>query len=404
MKKILIPLAVILVILLASLTFAACDKDDNGEVDISPNYTLEIFGIKPDKIVVTKAQIMEIAETKSVIYDENKPCYASDKTDKDNNPIPHTLKGVYLDDILEVYADGAVSASYSAMRLRDATGDYENVITSNVFNEEHGGTKMIVAYEYDGHILNKNEPSGALRAVFPNQAANTWVKMLKQIEFTDAELKPPAPSTITFMELLGEEYYGSFEKQVTTESEIFDYTYYGISLDKLFEAGLLNADQDDKMYIIAWDFISDGTNSFYREYTNWKSYEYYRNAFLAYSYSEDSDKVDLDLGPVFNGENISKGMSVKNTLAISVKDTALMSLDIAFERFDTQKNDKINLLDLLTLMNIHKEDGYRVFDKNNNHIDLTLEQVDSAYIEKTQSGYVLRIEQENISIYKISVL
>ena len=206
------------------------------------------------------------------------------------------------------------------------------------------------------------------------------------------------------MELLGREYYGSFEKQVTTESEIFDYTYYGISLDKLFEAGLLNADQDDKMYIIAWDFISDGTNSFYREYTNWKSYEYYRNAFLAYSYSEDSDKVDLDLGPVFNGENISKGMSVKNTLAISVKDTALMSLDIAFERFDTQKNDKINLLDLLTLMNIHKEDGYRVFDKNNNHIDLTLEQVDSAYIEKTQSGYVLRIEQENISIYKISVL
>ena len=172
----------------------------------------------------------------------------------------------------------------------------------------------------------------------------------------------------------------------------------------MFEAGLLNADQDDKMYIIAWDFISDGTNSFYREYTNWKSYEYYRNAFLAYSYSEDSDKVDLDLGPVFNGENISKGMSVKNTLAISVKDTALMSLDIAFERFDTQKNDKINLLDLLTLMNIHKEVGYRVFDKNNNHIDLTLEQVDSAYIEKTQSGYVLRIEQENISIYKISVL
>ena len=57
--------------------------------------------------VITKKQIKELYKTKPVNYTSYSPSYASDKTDDNGNPIPHTLKGVYLEDIIAAYTEGA---------------------------------------------------------------------------------------------------------------------------------------------------------------------------------------------------------------------------------------------------------------------------------------------------------
>lgn len=379
--------------LLLLFSLASCEPNQD--------YTITIEGIGPEAIEITKSQILNLSETKSVVYDQDNPCYASDKTDDDNNLIPRILKGVYLDDILEVYAHGVVSGSFSAMTIKAADG-YETVLTSDTYNPEHGGSKMIIAFEYEGIVLNESESSGALRAVFPDQPANSWVKGIKTIIFSDAALTPPAPSKINFLELLGDDYNGSFETTRTVGENTQDYIYYGISIDKLLEEGILEADEEDKMYLIAWDYITDGTSSFYREYTNWKSWEYYANSYLTYQCKIGEGEIeDLGLAPILDGANIQKGMSVKNTLAITVSSTALITLDIAYERFDLADEGKIDIIDILDLVNMYDEEGeYVVFDTNDQEYNLTSETLSQAELVNEEGVYTLHYGEDSTLIIK----
>lgn len=400
-----IHIIIVLMILIALIGIVGCNKNnnDNNEVDLSLDYTLVIEGITIDPIVVTKEQILEIAKTKELVFDNNNPCYPSDKTDDLGNPVPRTLKGVYLDDILEVYADGVVSGAFSAMTIKAQDG-YETVLTSDTFNEEHGGSRMIVAYEYEGVILNVNESSGALRAVFADQPANAWVKQLKTIIFSDAALTPPSPQHIQFLELLDNSLQGSFEKTRYTGSTSIEYTYYGISIEKLIEESIINPDEEDKMYLVAWDYITDGTNSFHREYTNWKSYEYYEKAFLVYSFREDGGEIQsADLAPIFEGENINKGMSVKNTLAITVSDTALISLSIAYERYDDNNDNIIAISDILELVNmVDNQAQYKVIDALDNELTLSYQDISQATLLKDGDNYIFVLEEHSFNIKSIT--
>lgn len=418
MKRKLLVVFVIMLIAALCLSAFACKAptDDNAggnpsnEEDNEPStendddYVLEIEGIGAEIISVTKAQIKALAQTKLVEYTKEEPCYTSDKTDEDNNPIPHWLKGVYLDDILAEYADGAVSGYYSSMVLKAEDG-YENQLTQDTFSVEHGGSKMIIAYEYDGHELKPGEESGALRAVFPDQVANSWAKKLKKIIFTDAQLLPPAPTSLNFVELLGEDFDGSFQKDVTTGAGTSAYTFYGVSLAALFEAGILAAEESDKMYLNAWDYITDGTSSFYREYTNWKSYEYYSNAYLVYQYKVGDGEIQQEsTAPNLDGENILKGMTVKNMLSLSVKSTALVCLDMAYERFDTDKNDTIMLSDVLGLVNMmNDKKTYTITTASDAQVQVSGDTLSSATLSKTQSGYTLNYGAESVAIKSISI-
>lgn len=411
MKKTLRTLLVVVLALILCLAFFGC-KDTNDDVvdipkvegSIDTTYSIDIEGLSTEKLVVSKAQILEIAKTKGVEYTFEEPCFASDKTDDDGNPIPHSLKGVYLDDILELYADGAVSGSYSALTLKAKDG-YETVLTSDTYNLEHGGSKMIVAYEYDGIQLTEQESSGALRAVFPDQVANAWVKKLKTIIFSDAALSPPAPTILNFVEMLGTSYNGSFDKTISTGAGSSDYTFYGISISKLLEGGVLNGEEEDKMYLVAWDFITNGSEFVYREYTNWKSNEYYQNSFLVYEEQrKGGEKEDKNQAPTFDGVNIQKGMSVKNTLALAVKDTALVSLEIAFERYDAEDDNEISLKSVLQLVNMYKSNvNYTIIDIEENTVTVASSALESATITNEDGVYTLQYGTNSMALKSISI-
>ncbi|NCA67551.1 MAG: hypothetical protein EOM87_05755 [Clostridia bacterium] len=393
-----------LIILIASFALFGCEIMPEKEtiVDNSADlaYTLELEGITPEKVIVTKAQILELGKTKEVVYDEENPCYASDKTDEFNNLIPRIVKGVYLDEIMEHYAYGTTTTSFSAITLRGTDG-YETVLTSDTYNEEQGGSKMIVAYYYEGIVLNESESSGALRMIVPNQVANSWAKKLKTIIFSDAALTPPEPARLNFVELLGDSYDGTFAREETTGAGTFDYTYYGVSLSALFADETLTAETTDKMYLIAWDYITNGTDYFYRQYTSWKSNEYYSNAYLIYREQEDQGEITDEIrAPVFDGANMQKGMSVKNVLAISVNDTSLITLSIAFERYDTDTDNRIAFGELLELVNLKEDAVYNVFNTDEAITVITGSDLSAATLENNGGVYLLHYGVDSVLTLK----
>ncbi|MGI6701920.1 MAG: molybdopterin-dependent oxidoreductase [Christensenellales bacterium] len=406
MKK----LSYILILALVALTLlCACTPDEApetptpGETQSDEEYTLEIYGITTDVITVTKAQIKALGETKAVEYTDDNPCYASDKTDDDGNLIPHTLKGVYLDDILDEYADGILSASFYSITL-EAEDGYWTLVTNDVFNEDDGGNKVIIAYEYDGHVLDQTQKSGSLRAVIPNQNNGAWVKKLKKVTLGFDELTPPDTEKLIFMEFIGEQYYDSVVKEKNIGGNTVAVTYYGISLEKLLDAEILQGETSDKMFISAWDYVTNGTTGFYREYKNLKIYDHYSNAFLAFRYQEgEGEMLDYERAPLFTGENILDGMSVKNTLSVSVGKTALMSLQVAYEKFDENSDDKISFGDILTQVNLPDDETYAVFDTNGTEYQITGAVLKNSTLEKSGANYVLKYGDNTLNLKSIEI-
>lgn len=380
-------------ILILSFSFAvflsACEKSDNGDNDGGDDgYTFEIHGLQSESAVITKLQVKELFETKPVIRGSDNPVYASDKTDDYGNKIPHTVKGVYLDDLLDIYCGGAVSGAYSAITFQADDG-YETLITQETYSIEHGGSPMIIAFEYDGNELSPSSSSGALRVVFDLQTANSWIKKLKKIIFNDAALQPPSVEKVYFAEALNG-FDGSFNKAITTGTGSTEYTFYGISIKKLLENGILTATETDKMYINAWDYITNGTDAFYREYTSWKSYEYYNDAYLVNEEQPSGGtKAVTGLAPVFDGINILKGMKIKNVAALSVGKSAVVSLKVAFTRFDTEKSSNIKLSTVLTLAGLTgaPADSLKITAVSGAMQTLSFGEAANLIISKTESGY-----------------
>lgn len=391
MKKNFLSIILILSIVFSLGLLVACNPETDNPLN-DDSYVLEIKGLTADEnyvVSITKAQIKELYKTKPVTVTNDNPVYASDKQDEETGlPIPHTLKGVYLDDLLEIYAGGAVSGAFSAMTLLSNDG-YTAILTNDTYSLEHGGSKMIICFEYDSINLNPKEKSGSLRAVFPNQPANSWAKKLKTIEFSSVKLNPPTPLKLNFVELLGDTYNGQFVKTETTGDTAVNVTNYGISLKKLFEGNILIAEEKDKMYLTAWDYITDGTNVNTREYANWKGYDYYCDSYLVYYKQENGgDKIPYVHSPSFDGENILKGMSVKNVLSLSVNKTALVSIETALDRYATDGSFSFNsILDLINMKD--KDSAYLVSDTNGNTVTLTYDELSLATVSKTDNIYIL---------------
>ena len=406
MKKGWITVFTVLLAFIMLVGFAACEKDNgesgggdkNGQNISDDDYTLEIYGIYDQPALVTKAQIKQLAQTKLVEYTWDNPCYASDKTDDDGNPIPHAVKGVYLDDILNEYvnqneSEPLYSGSFPAMTLIDDENNYSMIFTQEVYSVAHGGSDMIIAFEYDGITLNPNEKSGALRAVFPDQAMGAWVKKLKQIVFSEIEIEMPEAEKLNFIEMLDQKYYGSLQKG--------ENTWYGISLAALFEDGLLQADENHKMYVEAWDF-EEGE---YKAFVRWTAYDYYSGALLANEVKEgQGPKTPYEQSYRFEGASGGKGMSIKNTLAVSVKKAALLSLENAFKVFDTDGDNALDFTVILERVNMYSEThSYTVTDIDGDQTVLTAPQLSQAVLSKTEEGYILTYGQsDSINIKSIS--
>ncbi|MFA6866370.1 MAG: molybdopterin-dependent oxidoreductase [Clostridia bacterium] len=395
----------ILVLILSAVVMFGCDKTtDEQPVTNDDGYTIVIKGISAEDISVTKAQIKAIFAEKPVIFGDDNPVYASDKTDDDGNLIKHTVKGVYLDDVLAIYADGAISGSFSMMTLSASDG-YQSILTAETFSEEHGGSKMIIVLEYDGYLQSPEAKGGALRAVFPDQIANSWAKYLTEIEFSNTVMDIPTVEKVSFLSALGDSYNGSFDSDEEIGGATKVVSHYGVSVKKLLESNILLGSETDKMFINAWDYISNGTESTYRPYENWKTYEYYNDAYLVMaSQIAGEEKEDEIRAPIFDATNILEGMCVKNVLSLSVGETALVCENVAFTRYDTDSNNSIDFKDVLTLVKLYKSDSnFTLTCVDNSELPLTSAQIDTATFTKVAGDYKLNIGSDSYLIKSISI-
>lgn len=367
-------------------------------------YTLVLSGLVDleDKVLpdisITKAMIKTLYQTKPVNYTAENYCYASDKTDVDGNPIPHTLKGVYLEDILAEFTISSNISKYGSMTL-NATDSYVTVATEDIFNSSGRGSKMIIAFEYDGVQLSTAERSGALRAVFPDQLANSWAKKLNKIEFSTDILLKPAVNKIYFYELLSSDFDGNcmIQKETTLLK------YYGISIEKLIEGHILDAQSTDKMHLSAWDYNSESES--YSEYQAWTKHDVYSVGYLLDQFQDGEEAIEnLSRAPIFDGPTFSAGMTVKNVLSMSVFNASIVSLETAIRRYDTNNDGIIYTKDILLLLNMYDaDDSYVITTIDDTEIELTATQIFTSTITKDAEAYTLNYGSKSTSFKKIAI-
>ena len=400
-------LLILTLLLTVSFVFTACGKDEGEPAVDDDAYTLTLSGMIDAQGApladtdITKAQIKALFETKPVVYTDQNPCYASDKTDDQGNRIPHTVKGVYLEDILAEYTESTAIDEYGSLTL-SATDNYVTVATEEVFNSAGRGSKMILAFEYDGVTLSEKEKSGALRAVFPDQIANCWAKKLKKIEFSTDILQTPAVSKFSVIEEIGD--YTSYQGTATLGGEEKDCAYYGIPVARLIEEEILNAQSTDKMHCSAWDYDSQTNTS--REYSAWTKYDVYSGGWLLYERQVSGfDKESLTRTPVFDGPAFSAGMTVKNILALSVYNTAVVSFETAFDRFDDEEEGEIFIKNILLLLNMYDEDNtYRVTSPGGQTKVLTAAEIWASTVTKEDGHYILNYNGGEIAVASVSIV
>lgn len=400
-------LLILTLLLTVSFVCTACNKDEEEPPVDDDAYALTLRGMIDAQGApladtdITKAQIKTLFETKPVVYTYQNPCYASDKTDEQGNRIPHSLKGVYLEDLLAEYTQSATIDAYGSLTL-SATDNYVTVATEEIFNSAGRGSKMIIAFEYDGVTLSQQEKSGALRAVFPDQIANCWAKKLKKIEFSTDILQTPAVSRFTLIEEI--EHYSNYEGTATLGGEEIDCTYYGIPVEWLIEEGILNAQATDKMHCSAWDYDSQTNTS--REYSAWTKYDVYAGGWLLYERQVSGlDREPLTRTPVFDGPTFSAGMTVKNILALSVYNTAVVSFETSFDRFDDEEEGEFYIKDILLLLNMYDEDNsYRVTAPGGQTRVLTAAEIWASTVTKENGQYILNYNGGEIAIASVAIV
>lgn len=398
-------IAVIWVCILA-LSLVACNGEEGDIIASDDEYTLTLSGLVDaegnplDDVLITKAMIKEIYQSLPVDYTSANPCYASDKTDDLGNPIPHTLKGVYLEDLLTSYSTSDSIGAYGSLTLI-ATDSYVTVATEDVFNSSGRGSKMIIAFEYDGVTLNESEKSGALRAIFPNQIANVWAKKLISIAFSTEILLPPAVNNIYFYELMDPAFKGSY--QIFDEVQQVTSTFFGINIASLINEELLNVQSTDKMHLSAWDYNYEQEK--YTEYQAWTSYDVYSVGYLLDLVQiGDGEVEDLSRSPVFDGPTFSSGMTVKNVFSMSVFNTSIVSLETAFRRFDTNEDETIYVKDILMLLSMYDDDEtYEITSTTGEEIEITAEQIFSATIVKSGTEYIIHYGEESTDFKQLAI-
>lgn len=398
-NKFILAIVLVLILVLSALTFTACnDKNDTVITVSDDDYTLTLSGmVNADgtalaDAVITKKQIKELYKTNPVNYTSESPAFASDKTDDNGNPIPHTLKGVYLEDLIAAYTEGAPITSYGSLTL-NATDGYVTMATEDVFNSATRGSKMIIAFEYDGITLGVKQKSGALRAVFPNQIANVWAKKLNVIEFSTDILQTPQVQSFSIIETLikNSAYVGNYNAVEADGS----YTYSGLKVSELIKADVYkNVGEFDKMCVVAWDF--DDASNKYKEYVAWTKYDVYNGGYILTEGTKTGDPDwTLDRKPVFDGPDFNAGMTVKNVLALSAFKSSVVCMETAMKRFDPDedgvKDSKFSIKDLLVLLNMYDDDNiYTVTKADNGTATLTHAEITAAKVSKNSaSNYVL---------------
>jgi hypothetical protein len=281
-----------------------------------------------------------------------------------------------------LYGD-KVSADFMAMSIKASDG-YDPIVPLNIFNENFGGTRMVIALEYEGVLLNINEPSGALRAIFPAKANNSWVKMLKTITFGSVAPVQDKTNAVHFIETLGDNFKGSFTKGIIN--------FNGIDISKLLgSGGIFENNQSLYMFMTAFDDEDD-------LYLRTDNHARYSTSYFVTSSGDPSYRGY----PVFDGPATLSPSRVRNVAFVTVGDVALVSFATFFERYAksgvlafSSVFDNLNMVDYSL--------GFVVADLSGNEVNISASVLKSATIALTNGVYVLTYGEESLQIKSFTV-
>ena len=97
-------------------------------------------------------------------------------------------------------------------------------------------------------------------------------------------------------------------------------------------------------------------------------------------------------------------MTVKNILAVSVFNSAIVSLNTAFERYDTNSDDSILIKSIRIKLKMYNEDDKDIVTATNEETaELTASEIFAASLVKDNGEYLLNYGNESIAVKKIAV-
>jgi hypothetical protein len=398
MKKFLITLVIVAIVACPFLLFACNNGNgyENGESTWTPiddsGYVLTIRGLRSetDVIEITKGEIVALYE--ALLSVESRPAYLRGESDifvaEGRNA--RRVKGVYLNDILAKYDTVLSSASFYTLGITSYGGREFNVLPATVFNPEIGGSNMIIAFWLDGRYLNQADVynNGALRAIFPNQSANTWWKRIQTLQLGNAAVSfvQPPVTQIYFLETLPQNYFGTFTNR--------NMLHHGLSLEALFDSGKLGGEANDFVYITAWDF--NESKNLHELFFRIRRQQDITNAFIVFEQPAVSDPNQTRRF-VLDGEDMPHTLRVSNTAALTVGSTAIVTLSMMFEVY--QSNGIMEMSNLFEYFQL-PTDGYYTIETDNGTVQLSGEMLKNATLKDIDDNFKLTYGNNQTLIMK----
>lgn len=389
-------LLLIICLCVSLFAFVGCNQQKHTDDD----YVLTLVGLEKNDIEVTKGQIRNLFKTKPVELDK---VVSADKTDsKTLEKIEYSVKGVYLNDIIETFAKGYNCNDYGSIKMF-AEDKVNTTLSKSSYDKSKGGTDIIIALEFNGKNLVKGGEEGALKAVLPNQPNAYWTKFLYKIEFFENASQSANPTKLTILENL-DSLETLKQSQFDKEKKGVVSTYKGIKLQDLIKNKTINATSDDEMRVVAWDYNSgDGQTGKYQIYANTYTYELYSEAFLVFEKLENGKFEAIEDIPSFDGVQIGKG-KIKGVSSLSVNNDALVCLHNALPRYDSNLNSTCLVKEVLKEAKMWNGKSFKLTDINGNSTIFSTKQAESLKFEKIQNEYFVNIDGNNVKILTIEVV
>ncbi len=354
---------ILALICILTVSFVACgdnvSSSNNCLTDASADdgYVLTLQFMQEDNVTVastisvTKREIKDIYSTKPVVLDSFK---ASDKTDF------HSVKGVYLDDILTSKNVLKKTTDFGGLQFV-STDNHAPKISKGDYDYQNGGSKINIALEYDGNVLTETGKSGALRTVLPNRANATWAKKLEKIVFSQREAVMPSPTKLYILQTLDNVSTlltsKEFSKADNDNSSITHY-FQGVGISALKDAGIVSYASTDEMAVMCWNYydatVQANPDSYQFNGVTYYSYASFDSAAICMKTKTDlsADWTDVEKGPAFDGRNISNGLKRSYFSSLAIKNTAVINMEMSYRARIYKQTEALTLDKILEEVNM----------------------------------------------------
>ncbi len=329
MKKILILMLSVLLIL---GSFTGCSNNTSTEGE----YTLTISGLPEADKVFTMEEINELE-----IHE-----ISAQSTSSSGEIKTVEAKGVYLKDILTIC--GLNQSELDSIVLSSSDG-----YTMEIPNSILGKRDILLAMEVDG------ESFGTLRSVVPDELAMYWVKDLVKIEVI-GEIQIEEASEILLLEGM----YSHLDADT--------YTYDGEDLSAFKVQDMID------------EYISEDV-----EFVNMMSIDGWGKNDKFDIVKEQNIIYEGAEAPLFDGVDLPKGMSLKQTLYMGFGKTYVVSINMVNEKNATTA---ATLLDIATVADLVDSEMYILTAADGYEVEVAKADLERGVLTISEEGVEVEFE------------